>query len=35
LTFIDGEVIGAVPAGDPKIEQNVEVEKAALAALKP
>ena len=34
LTFIDGEVIGAVAAGGAKIEQDVEVAKAALAALK-
>jgi glc operon protein GlcG len=29
----DGEVIGAVAAGGAKIEQDVEVAKAALAAL--
>jgi len=34
LAFIDGEVIGAVAAGGAKIEQDVEVAKAALAALK-
>jgi uncharacterized protein GlcG (DUF336 family) len=31
---VDGEVIGAVAAGGAKIEQDVEVAKAALAALK-
>ena len=30
---VDGEVIGAVTAGGAKIEQDVEVAKAALAAL--
>jgi uncharacterized protein GlcG (DUF336 family) len=30
---IDGEVIGAVAAGGAKIEQDVEVAKAALAAV--
>ncbi|MGB6937860.1 MAG: heme-binding protein [Xanthobacteraceae bacterium] len=30
----DGEVIGAVAAGGAKIEQDVEVAKAALAALR-
>ena len=30
---VDGEVIGAVAAGGAKIEQDVEVAKAALAAL--
>ena len=30
---IDGEVVGAVAAGGAKIEQDVEVAKAALAAL--
>ena len=30
---INGEVIGAVAAGGAKIEQDVEVAKAALAAL--
>jgi len=34
LTFIDDEVVGAVSAGGAKIEQDVEVGKAALAALK-
>ena len=34
LTFIDGEVIGAVAAGGAKIEQDVKATKAALAALK-
>jgi uncharacterized protein GlcG (DUF336 family) len=28
LTFIDGEVIGAVAVGGAKIEQDVEVAKA-------
>ena len=31
---VNGEVIGAVAAGGAKIEQDVEVAKAALAALK-
>jgi len=31
---VDGQVIGAVAAGGAKIEQDVEVAKAALAALK-
>jgi glc operon protein GlcG len=31
---VGGEVIGAVAAGGAKIEQDVEVAKAALAALK-
>ena len=30
---VNGEVIGAVAAGGAKIEQDVEVAKAALAAL--
>ena len=30
---VDGEVIGGVAAGGAKIEQDVEVAKAALAAL--
>ena len=30
---VGGEVIGAVAAGGAKIEQDVEVAKAALAAL--
>jgi len=30
---VDGQVIGAVAAGGAKIEQDVEVAKAALAAL--
>src|SRR4051795_658484 len=30
---VDGEVIGAVAAGGAKIEQDVEVAKAALAAV--
>ena len=30
---VDGEVIGAIAAGGAKIEQDVEVAKAALAAL--
>ena len=30
---VDGEVIGAVAAGGAKIEQDVEIAKAALAAL--
>ena len=30
---VQGEVIGAVAAGGAKIEQDVEVAKAALAAL--
>ena len=34
LTFIDGEVIGALAAGGAEIEQDVEVVKAALAVLK-
>ena len=32
---VDGEVVGAVAAGGAKIEQDVEVAKAALAALRP
>jgi glc operon protein GlcG len=32
---VEGEVIGAVAAGGAKIEQDVEVAKAALAALSP
>src|SRR6266403_826141 len=31
---VEGQVIGAVAAGGAKIEQDVEVAKAALAALK-
>jgi glc operon protein GlcG len=30
---IGGEVVGAIAAGGAKIEQDVEVAKAALAAL--
>jgi len=30
---VNGEVIGAVAAGGAKIEQDVEVAKAALVAL--
>jgi uncharacterized protein GlcG (DUF336 family) len=30
---VNGEVIGAIAAGGAKIEQDVEVAKAALAAL--
>ena len=34
LIEVGGEVTGAVAAGGAKIEQDVEVAKAALAALK-